>query len=561
VSVYYVKNGGNDGNSGLSDLLAWETIAKVQSTLTGNQSDNSVLFKRGSTWREKYTVPAYGTSGHPFTIGAYDSGANPKLAGSALKTSFTVEGSYWYTAASPAPLQAFFDGSRLTKVADKGDLGTGKWWWDSGNSRVYIADNPSGHTVEASSFGVGIDIQSRSWLVFDGLTVTQSITQGIVVNGGATASANNVWQNCIFSNNYFQGIKFWSGGPALQSNNIVQDCEVAYNGGSGVQFQNHTPDGIIRRNYVHHNCILEVDTTDHLYTAGIKVNCGEGMVIEENYVCYSGLGLTGNRDSGSGIWLDSYPDHDPFTPCEVRYNRIHGDYYCGIRVEITHDARIYGNVVSGTNGWDEAAGICVFGHQDIGDGDTCEDNLIYNNTVYGCTPHGIYVLCDTTKTLLSRNLFKNNISIGNTMNLCAIYGGDNTVGQGTGNTYWYNCFGAQSTGFIRYGYLNYYATYAAWEADSKVIKDGGTTHSIQSDPLLTNPTTHDFTLQADSPCINAGVNLGETYKYGLMHDSAWPAAVVLGDQGVYGEGWEIGAYIYESASSPWIVGALAVGGS
>jgi len=561
VSQYYVKNGGNNANSGLSDLLAWETVAKVQSTLTGDQSDNSVLFKRGSTWREQYSVPAYGTSGHPFTVGAYDSGANPRFAGSVLKTSFTIEGSYWYTAASPAPLQTFFDSSRLTKVATKGEVGTGKWYWDSGNGRIYIGDNPSGHTVEASSFGVVIDIESRSWLVFDGLTVTQSITQGIVINGGATASANNTWQNCVFSNNYFQGIKFWSGGPALQSNNIIQDCEVSYNGGSGIQFQNHTPDGIVRRNYVHHNCILAVDGTDHLYTAGIKVNSGEGMVIEKNQVCYNGLGLTADRDAGCGIWLDSYPDHDPFTPCTVRYNRIYGDYYCGIRVEITHDARVYGNVISGTTGWSEAAGICVFGHQDIGDGDTCEDNLIYNNTVYGCDPYGIYVLCDTTKTLLSRNIFKNNISIGNAAsNLCAKYGGDNTVNQGTGNVYWYNCFGAEAANIIQYGGSTYYSTYAAWEADSKVIKDGGTTHSVQSNPLLTNPGGGDFTLQAGSACINVGVNLGTTYKDALMHDSAWPAGVVLGDQGNFGAGWEVGAYIYEPSGN-WIVGALAVGGS
>jgi len=46
-----------------------------------------------------------------------------------------------------------------------------------------------------------------------------------------------------------------------------------------------------------------------------------------------------------------------------------------------------------------------------------------------------------------------------------------------------------------------------------------------------------------------------------MHDSVWPAAVVLGDQGAHGAGWEIGAYIYEAGGSAWIVGALAVGGN
>ncbi len=42
---------------------------------------------------------------------------------------------------------------------------------------------------------------------------------------------------------------------------------------------------------------------------------------------------------------------------------------------------------------------------------------------------------------------------------------------------------------------------------------------------------------------NVGANLGSPYNLALLPASAWPAGVVTGDQGSYGAGWEIGAYV------------------
>jgi PKD repeat protein len=543
AATYYVDCAASgDGGAGTSPSTAWKAIDRVNAS--SFSPGDSILFKRGCTWREQLTVPSSGAAGKPITFSAYGSGANPILSGADLIASFTVEGSYWYFAMSQNPLQVFRDDARLTKVATKGAVATGKWWWDSANSRVYIGDNPSGHTVEASSFDLCIIQHGRSYLTFENLTVTKSRAHGIGVYGSSSAgSSYNIFRNNIMSWNYFKGIQFWWGGPQLQTDNLVENNEICYNGGSGVQFQNHSPNGTIRSNTVHHNCILEVDGSDHIYTAGIKINVGEGMLIEKNY-SYSNGNDVSTGDRGAGIWLDSYPEHDPFTPNTVRYNYCKDNNYIGIFIELQHDTKVYANVVWNSHASTYAAGIEVSGH-DAPDGNSAEDNLIYNNTVYGCDPYGIYVHGDGNSNKVMRNIIKNNISFGNAQRqLCARYGGENNGTQGSGNVYEYNNFGPQSSGFIEWGGGVYKSTYDAWETAYH-----GTTYSVEADPKFANAPGGDFTFQSYSPCIDAGADLGPSFSTDLMPGSSWPNSVVTGDQYSTGQWWEIGAYLFPATSS------------
>jgi len=85
--IYYVSQvDGNDSNNGLAQtdegggVGPWLTIARADN-LAGDQSDNFVLFKTDGTWHEQWTLACDGTSGHPFTIGAYGTGAKPVIDG------------------------------------------------------------------------------------------------------------------------------------------------------------------------------------------------------------------------------------------------------------------------------------------------------------------------------------------------------------------------------------------------------------------------------------------------------------------------------------------------
>jgi len=94
-----------------------------------------------------------------------------------------------------------------------------------------------------------------------------------------------------------------------------------------------------------------------------------------------------------------------------------------------------------------------------------------------------------------------------------------------------------------------------------VIDDGGTTYTVATatnweataqaaDPLYTNPSAPDFTLQSGSPAIDNGADLGVAYDDALKAGSSWPDSVVTADQDLYGVGWEIGAYV-ESSTMKW----------
>jgi hypothetical protein len=62
--------------------------------------------------------------------------------------------------------------------------------------------------------------------------------------------------------------------------------------------------------------------------------------------------------------------------------------------------------------------------------------------------------------------------------------------------------------FIEWGNGVYKSTYDAWETAY-----GGTTNSIEADPIFVSPATGDFHLQSTSPCRNAGADVGLTEDF------------------------------------------------
>src|SRR4030042_7135580 len=75
--TYYVKNGGNDSASGLSDAEAWATLSKVQRSRF-NPGD-SILLKCGSTWHERLEFPSSGTPGKNILFSSYGTGEQPRM--------------------------------------------------------------------------------------------------------------------------------------------------------------------------------------------------------------------------------------------------------------------------------------------------------------------------------------------------------------------------------------------------------------------------------------------------------------------------------------------------
>jgi hypothetical protein len=143
------------------------------------------------------------------------------------------------------------------------------------------------------------------------------------------------------------------------------------------------------------------------------------------------------------------------------------------------------------------------------------NNVLYDNGEETIWAQGLwlYVAADTIKN----QHYKNNIAIPNAGQyaLWAVSGGENATtdyGRGSGNVYEYNCFGVERTGFIGWGYAwdvgDDFDTYDAWETAY-----GGSTHSVEADPLMVDPANNDFTLQDGSPCIKTGINVNLPFDY------------------------------------------------
>jgi hypothetical protein len=80
ATTHYVSSSdGSDSDSGLTEALAWASLTKVNSTTFA--AGDSVLFKRGDTFRGGISQNEDGTNSDWIVYGAYGTGAKPKILG------------------------------------------------------------------------------------------------------------------------------------------------------------------------------------------------------------------------------------------------------------------------------------------------------------------------------------------------------------------------------------------------------------------------------------------------------------------------------------------------
>ena len=91
ATKYYVSITGNDSNSGLTEVIPWKTINKVNSFGGFNPGD-SILFKRGDIFYGTLRVIQSGSTGNPITFGAYGFGDKPVITGFKSVSGFTNTG-------------------------------------------------------------------------------------------------------------------------------------------------------------------------------------------------------------------------------------------------------------------------------------------------------------------------------------------------------------------------------------------------------------------------------------------------------------------------------------
>jgi hypothetical protein len=293
--------------------------------------------------------------------------------------------------------------------------------------------------------------------------------------------------------NQENGGYFLDGGH-YQNNGIVQNCVLRNNGASGWNTNGYFSGWLFSGNQAYLNGQVLSGSIEHTFSAGIKMfsisgNDGVGTVVQNN-ISYSN-GPAGSNSQGVGLWADTCKG------VTFQSNVVHDNNSWGLLLEKNNGSIACFNVCYNNAAAQYSANLgCK-----VSDGNNASNNQIFNNTCYGGW-WGMYCGAyeGNGESVISSQFWSNNIATGaRFQNFYIDLGGDNDGINGLGNVYAYNCLGPASANFILWASRGSLSTYLDFDDAC-----GGSSHSIESDPLLTSVTTGVFTLLPGSPCIGSG---------------------------------------------------------
>lgn len=304
----------------------------VQSIVSGSPNGSTFWFEAGTYHLGSPIVPKDGQT----FIGA----KGAVLDGGTVLKDFTQEGSHFVASnqtqegeryatdqGAPGaeragyPETVFVDGKPLTPVDNMADLKSGHFFFDYGADKIYLADDPNGHVVEAG----------RSPAAF------QSNASNVTVSNFVVEHFNSPTQ--------YGAIR--GDGPGW----TVENNEVRFNYGVGITVRN---DGVISGNNSHDNGQMGVGATGtHItvehnelghngYWSGINPNWEGGgskfgaatdLVVRDNYT---------HDNHGYGLWTDESSKN-----VDYEGNLVVNNDGGGISHEISYDATIRDNTLVG----------------------------------------------------------------------------------------------------------------------------------------------------------------------------------------------------------------------
>lgn len=255
------------------------------------------------------------------------------LSGSKVLTSFVREGDIWiatgqtqdYSQAEPKiadeqcmeayegcnlPEDVYVDDAFLYKVLSQDDLEPGRYLFDYAEDRIYLADDPTGHEVEAS-------IVRRAFANYAG--ADDVVIRGLVIE---KFSAHSGEDGVIAA---FNGADW-----------VVEDNEIRLNHASGVM-ASATDGMVIRNNVIHHNgCggIMGSGPTN-LLIEGNEIAFNNAL----NYLSYVWSCGGGKLDRADGVMFRDNFSHD---------NNGFGFWTDAMNVNVTYeDNRFVNNSMGG----------------------------------------------------------------------------------------------------------------------------------------------------------------------------------------------------------------------
>jgi len=328
-------------------------------TVIGKYSTGTTFTLKAGVHRLQRLTPKDGNTfvGEPGAI----------LSGAMLVTSFVREGSYWtasgltVTDASAgsceddSPLcnrsqEFFLDDVRLKRVGSAAEVTSGRWYFDTGARKAYLADDPTGRKAELS-------VTSYAF---------QSTAHNVTIRGLIIEKYANAAQRGAI---HAQDAPDW----------IVRDNDVRLNHGVGIRIG---PRMQAINNKIHHqgqlgiggegaDALVENNEISYNNAAGFSAGWEAGG---SKFVKTSGLIVRGNfshHTRGPGLWTDFDNINTLYEGNRVEDNRDEGIFH-----EISYAAVIRNNTIArngfGRAEWVYGAGIVISASPNV---------EIYGNTV------------------------------------------------------------------------------------------------------------------------------------------------------------------------------------
>lgn len=577
TATYYVDTASVGGNGTTQELTganaAFKTVAAAQAAITGDQSDNSLLFKTDCIWREFFSVGANGTAGHPFTIGSYGTGANPEIIASTnLNGAWTNVSGNIYKIACATEAKTCLNGSTVLTLnaGNFATLAANEWDWEANELYVNIGVDPSGGDIEAGQRDSCITVGNKNYVTIENIICRNANFQNFNFTG---TSQNIILSNCESYAADNEGFKQWNT-TQVTYNNITAKYN-GLNNAAGQAISLHGDTGGCSA--IINTCLFEENYggVSNINDADITVN--DGVFINNAYgASHGGVG------AGVSVYNNcSFSDDNRFplytkainilndqivtlNECTIVSNKTYG-IYANTTETLTLTNTSISGAMSGGAIYKDVAGANTINVSGCDITNTAGPGIyavsattlnVSKSILYNMNASGIRLT--TTYTLnLDTSIFygfgiaymlqlQNGGTYAATIKNCVLYDSDaNSYGiyLQIPVTLYNTIINGLSRGVVVVapaviGDLTL-SNNCMFGNTNNFFNDGGAganTNGLNVNPLFISTVTPNFQLKPASPCINAGMGVGLTTDY---EGKAVPQGGAV----------DIGAYEYNSSGA------------
>jgi hypothetical protein len=524
ATTYYIKNSGNNYNTGLSNDQAWRTISKINSIsfLPGDY----ILFNRGDSWNESLAVNSSGSSSAKITFGAYGIGANPIITGKmdvpgwSSSTNWSTSGVNIWKISWPMSyvrLRIWLNNTEVRKAYSSTVTEGTPWYHDGSYLYIYSKSNPSMAFNSLITTGrvQFLNIENKRYLAFQNLDI-RGFYEGIDM----THCDNIIIEYCNIGGDFaMSGIIVRHSSNGVIRHNILDTYDHLLDSIYNVQ---NTEDGIDFEDGSDNWDIYDNSFYDWGHAAFYPKTSGSPPEPISNIKLHHNYFTNKDNDYGRAICGDIADSSNSFGN-EI-YNNLIEDQAIHSQIQMPN-VKVYNNIFNRCKGRPYGNDAAANALSLQGYNGSPQYMEIYNNVFANCNGAGIWIhnydnegWKDVSYNKIENNIFFNNKGQDKYWGTSGFQLHIENMASIHDNSFKNNLFYYSSVAkLIRY-HTNgqargYHTAMTVAQFNEATGTDGDVMeNNISGNPLFINPE-NDFRLHSGSPGIHSGLNVGLLTDY------------------------------------------------